>query len=45
MSSGPTVGAQVAKATSSAGNDSWSPDIFQSNFENVRPISHYDWPR
>ena len=32
---------------SSAGNNSRSPDIVRPNFENVRPISHYDrtwWP-
>ena len=27
----------------SAGNNSQSSDIVRPNFENVRPISHYDW--
>ena len=27
----------------SARNSSWSSNIVQPNFENVRPISHYDW--
>ena len=28
-----------------AKNNSWSLDVIQPNFENVWPISHYDWTR
>ena len=31
--------------STSAGNNSRSSDIVRPNFENVRPISHYDWTR
>ena len=31
--------------TFSAGNNSRSSDTVRPNFENVRPISHYDWTR
>ena len=37
----------VSTTCCSAGNNSRSSDIVRSNFENVRPISHYDrtrWP-
>ena len=33
------------KIDSSAGNNSRSSDIVRPNFENVRPISHYDRTR
>ena len=32
-------------STYSAGNNSRSADIVRPNFENARPISHYDRPR
>lgn len=43
MAKFPLGSSNVLLIISSTGNNRQSPDIVQPNFENVRPISHYDW--
>ena len=43
MAKFPPASSNILLLISSTGNNRQSPDIVQPNFENVRPISHYDW--